>query len=198
MAVWGLTVYIFKQVNAHRIGLCVTCSGKVTNRNVPQTLMCWFIFIKCFLGFPVGSVVKNPPANTGDMDSIPGSERSPGEGNDNPLQYSCLGKPMDRGTWWATVHGVTKNQTWLRDWADRMLTQVRWFFGTRAFHLLGPCSLPQRLASRLTGLSCSEQCQLGFNKHEWYVFKATSLGAQGLSISVSALVLFGQYDSKRS
>ena len=179
-------------------GLCVTCSGKVTNSNVPQMLMCWFIFIKWVLGFLVGSVVKNPPANTGDMDSIPGSERSRGEGNDNPLQYSCLGKPMDRGTWWATVHGVAKNQTWLRDWAHRILTQVRWFFGTQAFHLLGPCSLPQWLTSRLTGLSCSEQYQLGFNKHEWYVFKATSLGAQGLSISISALVLFGQYDSKRS
>ena len=75
----------------------MTCSGKVTNSNVPQMLMCWFIFIKWVLGFLVGSVVKNPPANTGDMDSIPGSERSLGEGNDNPLQYSCLGKPMDRG-----------------------------------------------------------------------------------------------------
>ena len=114
MAVWGLTVYVFKQVNAHRIGLCVTCSGKVTNKNIPQTLMCWFIFIKCLLGFPVGSVVKHPPANTGDIDSIPGSERSAGGGNDNPLQYSCPGKPMDRGAWWAVVHGVKKDQTWLR------------------------------------------------------------------------------------
>ena len=53
-------------------------------------------------------MVKNPPANTGDTCSIPGSGRSPGEGNDNPLQYSCLGNPMDRGAWWATVHGVAK------------------------------------------------------------------------------------------
>ena len=44
----------------------------------------------------------------GDAGSIPGSGRSPGEGNDNPLQYSCLGNPMDRGAWWATVRGVTK------------------------------------------------------------------------------------------
>ena len=57
---------------------------------------------------PGGSVVKNPPANAGDMGSIAGSGRSPGEGNGYPLQYSCLGNPMDRGCWWATVHGVTR------------------------------------------------------------------------------------------
>ena len=54
-------------------------------------------------------VVKNPPASTGDirdMGSIPGLGRSPGEGNGTPLQYSCLENPMDRGAWWATVHGV--------------------------------------------------------------------------------------------
>ena len=51
--------------------------------------------------------------NTGDMGSIPASVRSPGEGNGNPLQYSCLGNPMDRGTWGATAYGVTKSQTWL-------------------------------------------------------------------------------------
>ena len=51
-------------------------------------------------------MVKNPPVNAGDMGSILGSGRSPGEGNDNPLQYSCLEKSMDRGVWQATVHGV--------------------------------------------------------------------------------------------
>ena len=53
-------------------------------------------------------MVKNPPANAGDMDSIPGLGRSPGEGNGIPLQYSCLGNPMDRGAWWTTVHGVAE------------------------------------------------------------------------------------------
>ena len=56
-------------------------------------------------------MVKNLPASVGDVDLIPGLERSPGGGNDNPLQYSCLENPMDRRAWWATVHGVTKNQT---------------------------------------------------------------------------------------
>ena len=59
------------------------------------------------MDFPGGSVVKSPPANA-EVSSIPGSGRSPGKGNCNPLQYSCLGNPMDRGDWQAIVHGVTK------------------------------------------------------------------------------------------
>ena len=62
----------------------------------------------CNVSFPGDSVVKNPPANAGDAGSIPGSGRSPGEGNETPLQYSCLGNPKDRGVWQATVHGVAK------------------------------------------------------------------------------------------
>ena len=53
-------------------------------------------------------MIKSAPANAGDAGSIPGSGRSSGEGNDNPLQCSCLGDPMDRGAWWPTAHGVTK------------------------------------------------------------------------------------------
>ena len=61
--------------------------------------------------FPGGSGVKNLPANAGDagdVGSVPGSGRPPGEGNGNPLQYSSLGNPVDRGEWQATVHGITK------------------------------------------------------------------------------------------
>ena len=57
---------------------------------------------------------KESACNAGDMNSIPESGRSPGEANGSPLRYSCLGKPMDRGVWWATVHGVAKSQTWLK------------------------------------------------------------------------------------
>jgi len=64
-----------------------------------------------YLGFPGSSGVKNMSAKAGDMGLIPGSGRSPGEGNGNPLQYSCLGNPMDRGAWWATVLKVTNRQT---------------------------------------------------------------------------------------
>ena len=58
------------------------------------------------MGFPGGSEVKASTCNAGDLGSIPGSGRSPGDGNGNPLQYSCLENPMDRGAWWATVHRV--------------------------------------------------------------------------------------------
>ena len=60
------------------------------------------------MGFPGGSVVRNLSANAGDVGLIPGLGRSSGEGNGNPLQYSCLGNTVDRGAWWATVRGVTK------------------------------------------------------------------------------------------
>ena len=61
------------------------------------------------------SEVKNLPAKTGDSGFIPGLGRFPGDGNGNPLQCSCLGNPMDRGAWWATVHGVAKSTTQLSD-----------------------------------------------------------------------------------
>ena len=63
------------------------------------------------MGFPGGSEDKASACNAGDLGSIPGLGRSSGEGNGNPLQYSCLKNPMDRGAWQATVHGVTKSQT---------------------------------------------------------------------------------------
>ena len=63
------------------------------------------------MGFPGGSEVKASARNVGDLGSIPVSGRSPGEGNGNPLQYSCLENPMDRRAWWATVHGVAKSRT---------------------------------------------------------------------------------------
>ena len=66
-------------------------------------------------GFPGGSEVKAFACNEGDLGSIPGSGRSPGEGNGNPLQYSCLENPMDGGAWWATIHRVAKSQTRLSD-----------------------------------------------------------------------------------
>ena len=62
-----------------------------------------------------GSEVKASACNAGDLDSIPGLGRSPGEGNGNPLQYSCLENPMDWGAWWATVHWVAKSRTRLSD-----------------------------------------------------------------------------------
>ena len=71
-------------------------------------------------GYPGVSVVKNLPTGARDARHtglIPGSGRSPGEGNGNPLQYSCLENFTDKGAWWATVHGVAKSQSWLSNWA---------------------------------------------------------------------------------
>ena len=78
----------------------------------------WYITIhnpsRSTAGFPDGSVVKKPPANAGDASSIPELGRSPGQGNGKPLQFSCLGNPMDRGVWRATVSPwIAKYQTWL-------------------------------------------------------------------------------------
>ena len=66
-------------------------------------------------GFPGGSEVKASACKAGDPGSIPGSRGSPGEGNRNPLQYSCLENPMGGGAWWATVHGVAQSRTRLSD-----------------------------------------------------------------------------------
>ena len=77
------------------------------------------------LGFPGSSEVKASACNEGDLGSIPGLGRSPGEGNGNPLQYSCLENPMDRGAWWATVHGVEKSQTRLSNFISLHFTSLQ-------------------------------------------------------------------------
>ena len=68
-------------------------------------------------GFAGGSEVEASACNSGDLGLIPGSGRSPGEGNGNPLQYSCLENPTDGGAWWATVHGVAKSRVQLSDFS---------------------------------------------------------------------------------
>ena len=71
-----------------------------------------YIALTLYLGFPGGSDSKESDWNAWDMGLIPGSGRSPGEGSGHPFQYSCLENPMDRGAWWAPVHGIAKN--WMR------------------------------------------------------------------------------------
>ena len=116
-------------------------------------------------------VVKSPPANAGDarnVVSIPDGGRSPGEGNGNPLQYSCLENPMDRGDWWAIVHGISKSQTWLRClsialkgketvWGEEMEARksLVWLENTHCLVALGPAANDR---------NCIEQggcCQVG-------------------------------------
>ena len=76
---------------------------------------CFFFCIIFVLSSLVAQMVKRLAYNVGDLGSIPGLGRSSGEGNGNPLQYSCLENPMDGGAWWAKVHGVTKSRTRLSD-----------------------------------------------------------------------------------
>ena len=81
--------------------------GEVGSRRLPKKCEVWVSL--------VAETVKNPPAKVGDVGSIPRLGRSPGEGNGNPLQYSCLGNSKDRGAWGAKVHRITKDRTPLSD-----------------------------------------------------------------------------------
>ena len=91
-----------------------------------------FRYSSAYPGFPGSSAGKESACNEGDLGSIPGSGRSPGEGNGNPFQYSCLENPMDRRPWWVTVHGVVESDTFTinvltGDWEDNF---IRLFSGT--------------------------------------------------------------------
>ena len=105
----GLCWYLLLKVlrpNEHWVSslvLCLALEGTVLEAAVFARLTVELQWANLCEGFSDGLAVKNPPANTGDTGSIPGSGRSPGEGNGNPLQYSCLGNPMNRGAWRATV-----------------------------------------------------------------------------------------------
>ena len=95
------------------------------NRKVRMKTVIWRIWgnLIWFWGFPGGSDGEASACNAGDLGSIPGLGRSPGKGNGNPLQYSCLENSMDWGAWWATIHGVAKSQTQLSNF---MYTRIPW------------------------------------------------------------------------
>ena len=92
-------------------------------------------------GFPGDSVVKKLLANAGDAGSIPVWERSPGGGNGNPLQYSCLENSMDREAWQVSVHGVLKSWTWFSDWACMRASQISHWQNFMITERLGGTSL---------------------------------------------------------
>ena len=79
--------------------------------NAKSRVFLFCMILTCIGDFPCGSVVKNLPANAGNIGPIPGLERSPGDGNGNPLQYSCLENPMDRGAWEAEAMGLQEVDT---------------------------------------------------------------------------------------
>ena len=96
-----------------RVTLCYYAGQKIQSVSAVR----WYrkTWVNLLAKFPGGSDSKSSARNVGDTGSIPGSGTSPGEGNGNPLQYSCLENPMDRGAWWATAHRVTKSRTGLSD-----------------------------------------------------------------------------------
>ena len=85
----------------------------------------FYLVRSCGWGFPGGSDRKEFPCNAGDLGLSPGSGRSPGEGDGNPLQYSCLENPMDKGGWRASVHRVAKRQTGLSDYHFHLCVEVK-------------------------------------------------------------------------
>ena len=106
---WANSFRVSYKKKTHRRGM----------RMETMAVSCWlgiaFDHLNNVWVFPGGSDNKESACNAGDPGSIPGSRRSPGEGNGNPLQYSCLENLMDGGTWQATYHGVAKSRTWLSD-----------------------------------------------------------------------------------
>ena len=95
------------------IFIAILCKLHTSSRPPPPTNTSVYVIVPGI--FPGGSEVKASACYAGDLGLIPGSGRSPGKGNGNPLQDSCLENPMDGGAWWATVHGVTKSWTLLSD-----------------------------------------------------------------------------------
>ena len=85
------------------------------------------LFLSWRWGFPGGSDGKEASCNAGDLGSIPGLGRSPGEGKGNPLQYSCLENPIDRGAWRATVHGAAESRTRLSDSAHKLIEKGHFY-----------------------------------------------------------------------
>ena len=102
-------------------------SNKATKTNLISILLVWELYNFILLQICTLRVLRRRGKGLGgyiswaDMGSIPGSGRSPKIGHGNPLHYSCLGNPMDRGAWWVTVHGVTNNWAWLNSWTQRYI-----------------------------------------------------------------------------
>ena len=127
----------------------------------------WIVFFfNCealFWCFPGGWVVKNQPANAGNVGSIPGPGRSPGRGNSNPLQYFCQDNPVDRGAWQAIVHGVTKSQTRLREWGRTHTDPGTG--GRRIFKHTNSLTRGCKRQSKRECLSLKKQCF--YYNHDW-------------------------------
>ena len=120
-----------------------------------------------------GSDGKASACKAGDAGLIPGSGRSPAEGNGNPLQHSCLENPMDRGAWWATVHGVAKSQTRLSDFSFLLSTvkiEVPHFNSYEMFHWMACCLVLSHIQLSVTPWAVAQQAPLsmGISRQEYW------------------------------
>ena len=137
-------------------------------------------------------VVKNLPANAGDirdMGSTPGLGRSPGEGHGNPLQYSCLGNPMERGAWWAIVHEVAQSWTrlmWLSTHAQRWFPSLWYDLVIFSSLLVSGLTKCYRLILKI---SCLRPGVSHFSKDSWFLPRNTVLGGCILLIASGSLIL---------
>ena len=111
-----------------------------------------------------GSDDKEPACNAGDLNLIPGSGRSPGEGNNYPLHYSCLGNFRGRGDWQAIVQGAAKDQTWLNDWSHTYIfvrrKRLSWTRGKKSAFALGNHVCQFAFTISWTWLNSQFTCQL--------------------------------------
>ena len=131
---WGNSLLLLKLTLITWLKECLPCFSIIKlllflfcSLFLRSKLLLFKLWCTSMWAFQVALVAKNPPANAGDIrdaDSIPGSGKSPGGGHGNPLQYSCLENPMDRGTWQATVHRVEKSQTRLKQLGTHTCTYI--------------------------------------------------------------------------
>ena len=164
-------VYVVKNTDKHTDSQITDISGHSSCFPAPFWLLTepWWVDmgfrggrLSCRPGSPGGSEGKESACNSGDLSTIPGSGSSPGEGNDNPLQYSGLDNPMDRGAWWATVHGGHKRVQ--HNWATNTLCQLPPAQGVCCVHVSQSWELhwgwsrPENVPSKTEG---RRECQLG-------------------------------------
>ena len=145
---------------------------------------------KFALDFPGGSDGKESAYNTGDTSLVPGSGRSPGERNGNPLQYTCLENSMDGGVWWASVHGVTKSWTWLSDTRIQTHTHTHTHAHTQVCFISDDVCSPFKLPAseiKQTFLSTSLGCLLALAR--WAARPHVPFGNSILVIELISLVL---------
>ena len=143
--------------------------------------------------FPGGSDGKASAYNAGDPGSVPGLGRSPGEQNDNPLQYSCLENPMDGGAWWATVQGIAKSRTRLSNFASCYTKFFDCVDHNKLWKILQEMGIPDHLTCLLRHLYAGQEAtvRMGHGTIDW--FQIGKGVRQGCILSPCLFNLYAKY-----